>query len=736
MNQDHPSAGGIPRQADSKAEQELSAVMAVAQQLIEEALRPELDLEHFLAHVMDQTLALVAFDFGWLLLREGDRVRIRAADAAHSGDIGTTFPIEECISGLAMLRREVMHIPELNALPEPLRRIYEAPRGALGVMRSELTVPLIMGQEAIGALSIESRQPNAFQLRHVALLRLLSGHAALAIALARSREEAAALSALAQELARETEMAAVVRSALAHALQLVGAQFGQVLLSEGAELIVHYTTNQPPRDLGLRVTLHNSISGLALHERRPIIVPDVNRPDYFVVEAPTTALSSHAHLAPRVTPQPRYQRVLERERARIRAELAIPLKCAGAIPGVLNLETPDAAGFTEAQRDALIAFCQEACTRYTITSATEERATLRQLLADALAQAHTAFGQLLLLDGAELVIAETTGGEPIGTRVALADSVSGQAVTGQTPVYVPDVDAEPRYRRYLGEEMKSELAVPLLSGERALGVLNVESPVPGFFTADHARILQALAGQAAVAIERAQRTEVERLAAIGGLAGDIVHRLNNPIGAVSGWLDMLRRKPFYEELIAAYPYVAQFTARTQRDIERAKAIIQELRAEIRRQAPVPVSVQQIITEAVARAGLAGNNNIEVRIQAPEQPLRALAGPQLTGVLWNLLDNGRKAMPDGGVLTVAAGPAAEPGWITIEVTDTGVGVEPWRLPTIFEAGVSTTTDSYAPAHGLGLWWTRGQVESFGGTIEVTSQPGAGTRFIVRLREAAT
>lgn len=723
------------RPAEALPEQELSAVIAVAQRLIEEALRPDLDLDRFLAHVMDQTLKLMAFDFGWLLLREGDCVRIRAADAAHLGDIGTTFPIEDCISGVAMLRCEVIHIPELHALPDALRRIYKAPRSAIGAMRSELTVPLIIGAEAIGALSIESRQPHAFTLRHVEMLRLLSGHAALAIALARSRQEAAALSALALDLARETAMPQVVRSVLEHALRLVGAQFGQLLLIEGAELVVHYTTNQPPRDLGLRVKVHDSVSGLAVHERRPIIVADVTRPAYTVVEVIPTALGGQSRTVQRATERPRYQRVLERERARIRAELAIPLACNGEIVGVLNLETADQWGFSEAQRAEISAFCQETCGSFVAALTGYQPGQLERLLGEALARAHTPFGQLLQLDGDELVIVATTGGEAIGTRVAVADSVSGQAIITRAPVYVPDVDAEPRYRRYLGEEMKSELAVPLLSGERIIGVLNVESPVPGFFTPDHARILQALAGQAAVAIERAQRFEVEQLAAIGGLAGDIVHRLNNPLGALGGWLEMLQRKPFYPDLIRDYPYVEQFVARVRRDLDRAKAIIQELRSELRRQAPIPVVVQQAIAEALDRAGLAeGDEKIEVHIAAPQEPVHVLAGPQLAGVLWNLFDNARKAMPEGGSLTVRVRHAAEPGWVTVEVADTGVGIEPWRLPFIFEAGASTNADSYAPAHGLGLWWTRHQVESFGGRIEAQSQPGAGTRFIVRLRAA--
>jgi signal transduction histidine kinase len=317
--------------------------------------------------------------------------------------------------------------------------------------------------------------------------------------------------------------------------------------------------------------------------------------------------------------------------------------------------------------------------------------------------------------------------------VPVAGSVSGRAVLIGGEVYVPDVDREPLYRRYLGEEMKSELAVPLVSGEQVIGVLNVESPVPGFFTVDHARILQTLAGQAAVAIERARRTELERLAAIGGLAGDIIHRLNNPIGALSGWLDMLQRKPFYDEMVERYPYMAQFVARAERDVDRAKSIIQELRAEIRRQTPRPTVLQTAVDEALERSGLKDTNGpIEVMLRLPKQPLRVMAGPGLTGVFWNLFDNAIRAMPRGGTLTVTA--QEEPGWAVVEVADTGVGIEPWRLPTLFEAGESTAADGYAPAHGLGLWWTRGQVESFGGSIGVESAPGAGTRFTVRLRLA--
>lgn len=723
---------------------ELNTLIRTTRDLVRDALRPDLDLDTFLAGVLRCTREITPFDVGWLLLREGDRVRIRAADEAHLGDVGMSFPLADCVSGQSMLRREPIFIPDLAEMPPELRRVYKPSRSTARAMHSELVVPLLISdaaeERAIGALNIESPEPHAFAAGQIEVLRLLADHAALAIELARSRQEAAALSAVSLQLARETELGDIVRTVLERALGLVGGRFGQILLSEGAssmasadlggDLVVHYTTNTPPRELGLRFGLHHSVSGLAVQERRPVIVPDVSQPGYYVVER--AGQGRPPRLAPRTTERPRYQRVLEREKERIRAEFATPLWDANkrGIVGIINVETPREEGFSEEQRSKLAALGERRGDDFCAALLHADGASLRTLLDEALLLGGTTFGQLLDLDGDQLVIVATTGGEAVGTRVPAADSVSGEVLARQAAYYVPDVDDEPRYNRYLGEEMKSELAVPLLSGDAVLGVLNLESPAPGFFTAEHAQILQALAGQAALAVERARRFEVERLAAIGGLAGDIVHRLNNPLGALSGWIDMLKRKDFYGRLVAEYPYVDQFVARSERDISRAKAIVQELRTELKRRAPAPVVLQAAIAEALARAGLdrqAEPGGLRVDAILPREPVRVLAGPSLPGIFWNLFDNAAKAMRDGGTLTVAVVPGPGTDRVTVEVRDTGVGIEPWRLASLFEPGASTTSNSYAPAHGLGLWWTKGQIEGYGGSIDVTSQPGAGTRF---------
>ena len=107
---------------------EFSTLIRTARDLLRDAMRPGIDLDAFLAEVLRRTGELTPFDVGWLLLREGDRVRIRAADEAHRGDVGMSFPIADCVSGQSMLRRAPIFIPDLAEMPADLRRVYKPSR--------------------------------------------------------------------------------------------------------------------------------------------------------------------------------------------------------------------------------------------------------------------------------------------------------------------------------------------------------------------------------------------------------------------------------------------------------------------------------------------------------------------------------------------------------------------------------------------------------------------------------
>ena len=107
-------------------------------------------------------------------------------------------------------------------------------------------------------------------------------------------------------------------------------------------------------------------------------------------------------------------------------------------------------------------------------------------------------------------------------------------------------------------------------------------------------------------------------------------------------------------------------------------------------------------------------------------------PRLTQVFWNLLSNAVKFTPEGGTISVRSW-TDEPGWLAVEIADTGIGIEPELLPRIFDAfeqGESRTATRFGA--GLGLAISRAIVGFHGGVLEAHSDgPGRGATFRVRL-----
>jgi phosphoserine phosphatase RsbU/P len=94
-------------------------------------------------------------------------------------------------------------------------------------------------------------------------------------------------------------------------------------------------------------------------------------------------------------------------------------------------------------------------------------------------------------------------------RIKVGEGVTGTAVMDRTTVVVDDVRQYPRYIEAV-ERARSELAVPLISQNRVVGVLDIESPELGYFREDQVRLLNLLASQIAIAIENARVYESER----------------------------------------------------------------------------------------------------------------------------------------------------------------------------------------------------------------------------------
>jgi len=119
-------------------------------------------------------------------------------------------------------------------------------------------------------------------------------------------------------------------------------------------------------------------------------------------------------------------------------------------------------------------------------------------------------------------------------------------------------------------------------------------------------------------------------------------------------------------------------------------------------------------------------NVEVTWQAePDIPPVSLDVEMFEKALLNLMLNAEDAMPDGGALTLRV--RAEPGWVILDVIDSGAGIPDDMLPKLFRPFVTTKPEG----NGLGLATTKKIVHAHGGEIAVQSAVGRGTMFTVRL-----
>lgn len=209
------------------------------------------------------------------------------------------------------------------------------------------------------------------------------------------------------------------------------------------------------------------------------------------------------------------------------------------------------------------------------------------------------------------------------------------------------------------------------------------------------------------------------------ILGDIVHRLNNPVGAIRIRIELFKSRR--EELLKTDEYLAQFIERTDRDLKIVVEIISELRESYKSKiTPQSISIRETIALSLSKADIP--NTVEVETRIDDTVPNVLADDRLTKVFWNLIDNALHAMSNKGKIIITAR-KAEGNFAEIDITDTGSGMSSEIQSGLFQSFISTKQDS---AHGLGLWWTRTYLLSIGGEIKlVSTKLGEGTTFRVSL-----
>lgn len=238
--------------------------------------------------------------------------------------------------------------------------------------------------------------------------------------------------------------------------------------------------------------------------------------------------------------------------------------------------------------------------------------------------------------------------------------------------------------------------------------------------------------------ERAQRLE-----SIGTLAGGIAHDLNNVLTPILLMIWVLRRKITDD---SARDDLSIIEASAKRGADMVKQVLGFARGYER--SDISIDVAEVLDQVARVLRDTFPKNIQLHFDVPRDLWRVTGDPtQLHQVAINLLVNARDALPGGGTIRVTAQNiavdenyaamcvGASPGaHVRITVMDTGVGMSPTVLQQIFDPFF--TTKDIGVGTGLGLSTVRAIVKSYGGFVNVYSEPGNGATFQVYIPAEST
>ncbi len=324
--------------------------------------------------------------------------------------------------------------------------------------------------------------------------------------------------------------------------------------------------------------------------------------------------------------------------------------------------------------------------------------------------------------------------------------VMGRAFqTGETQ-YVPDVSTDPDYVA-THSKVRSEMAIPLRQGDRILGILNIESASPSEFGTHDLQMAESLADAISLALENARlyqdsQTTAERLRELDRLKSaflaNMSHELRTPLNAILGYSELLQEDAsdlgigdFVEDLDKIQRAGKHLLAVINDILDFSKIEAGRMDLLLER-FDIASLIDDVIT-AVQPLVEANENTLEV--EYPNDIGSMNADPtKVRQILINLLSNATK-FTEGGLIRLHLSQVKIGGadWIEFHVSDTGIGMTPKQLETLFQPfiqGDISTTRKYGGT-GLGLAITRGFCHMMAGEIRVESEPGVGSSFIVDL-----
>ena len=363
---------------------------------------------------------------------------------------------------------------------------------------------------------------------------------------------------------------------------------------------------------------------------------------------------------------------------------------------------------------------------------------LRTIIDETTEATGTQVCSLYLWDDVEkvLVLTATNGLAQSGVgrvRLGLGEGVTGWVATCRAPLAVVDVRAEPRFKwvdNLDQERFRSMLSVPIISHERVIGVMNVQTTDEHVYRPEEIAFVGALAAQVAGILEISalrsrladqlalEREAVERLSALNSSKSDLLamlsHDFRGPLNIARSYVYGLMRRSQGEDLAACQGLEAELDS-----LERmTDNLMLSLELESQHQLVLDLEefdlVQLVSRTCVSMQQTSTDHSIVFESPATVCPVTADRS-KIRSVVVNLVGNAVKYSPRGGHVWVRVVPNSRA--VQVQVQDEGIGLDEREVETIFEryGRGDTALQQGIRGHGLGLFICRRIAETHGGSI---------------------
>ena len=353
-------------------------------------------------------------------------------------------------------------------------------------------------------------------------------------------------------------------------------------------------------------------------------------------------------------------------------------------------------------------------------------------------------------DGRELVLAAHSGNFidflPHGYRQKVGEGIVGWVAEHGEPVLANDVSLDSRFLAHQYHNTNSELAMPIVTEDQVVGVLNVEDTSLYAFDDTDVLVLETLCDQIGSALHNARlfdeikRTN-DRLVELDRLKTDFVgivsHDFRTPLSTIMLAAKSLLRKEVNPDRLREYlNIIVDQAGRLSLLAEDTLSIAKIESGQLSYQFKI-VNVEGIIQEAVSMVKITARHSFNSSIDMSCSYVRGDQN-KLRQVLQNLISNAVKYSPAGGQIQVSVLPSEEvQDEVLFSVSDEGLGIPEEYVGKLFQkyARVDTGEAGKIKGTGLGLWICREIIKAHGGKIWVDSDVGKGSAFRFTVKRGA-